>query len=274
MSLVVRSGELEARLAADEREVRAAQELRYRVFFEEQGAIADPRTRQRRLDVDHFDAYADHLVVIDRSRSTLLRPAVVGCYRLLRESVALPTVGFYTQAEYDLGPLLLRTAETRARGEILELGRSCVDARYRTGAVMQLMWRAIARYLDEHQVSVMIGCASLPGTDVAAVAAQIRWLHEHHLAPLHLRPVALASRRVAHEPFAAESFDPHAAFRALPPLVKGYLRLGAMIGEGAVLDEIFNTIDVCIVLPTDRISAHYRRHFAAQVGERTATEVA
>lgn len=273
MSISVRVKDLEARLAVDEREVRAAQELRYRVFFEEQGAIADPLTRRRRRDVDHFDEYADHLVVIDHSRSTPLRPKVVGCYRLLRESVALRTVGFYSQAEYDLRPLLSRSARARACGEILELGRSCVDAEHRTGAVMQLLWRAIARYLDEHQISVMIGCASLPGTDIAAVAPQIRWLHENHLAPLELRPVALAARRVAHEPFAQEGFDARAAFRALPPLIKGYLRLGAMVGEGAVLDEVFNTIDVCIVLPTERIAANYRRHFGDRLGERVVDEV-
>lgn len=274
MTALARLGDLEARLAAGEAELRAAQELRYRVFFEEQGALADPAMRRARRDVDRFDEHADHLVVLDLARSTVRRPVVVGCYRLLRESVAVRTGGFYSAAEYDLGPLVAAAAEGRRTGELLELGRSCVDPAFRTGAVMQLLWRAIARYLDAHGCSVMLGCASLPGTDVAAVAPQIRWLHERHLAPLHLRPVALASRRVAHEPFALEGFDPHQAFRALPPLIKGYLRLGAMIGEGAVLDEAFNTIDVCIVLPTDRISAQYRRHFAAPLGEPASAEPA
>lgn len=262
MACLVRTGPLEARLATDRAEVRAAQELRYRVFFEEQGAVAGPTVRRSRRDVDRFDGLADHLVVIDQSRSTARRPAVVGCYRLLRESVARCGGGFYSETEFDLRPLLARPREA-GRGELLELGRSCVDAAYRSGAVMQLLWRAIAIYRDTHGCSLLLGCASLPGTDVAAVAHQIRYLHEHHLAPLALRPVALAARRVAHEPFAAEGFEPRAAFRALPPLVKGYLRLGAMIGEGAVLDEAFNSIDVCIVLPAERIGARYLRHFAA-----------
>lgn len=124
---------------------------------------------------------------------------------------------------------------------------------------------AIAAYLEVHRCALLFGCASLPGSDVAAVAGPIRYLHERHLAPLHLRPVALAARRVAHEPFAAEGFDPVAAFRALPPLLKGYLRLGAMIGEGAVLDPVFDTIDVCTVLPRERIDARYRRHYGAAV---------
>lgn len=262
MACLVRTGPLEARLACDRAELLAAQELRYRVFYEEQGAAADPATRRSRRDVDRFDGLADHLVVIDQSRSTVRRPAVVGCYRLLRESIARCGGGFYSEAEFDLRPLLARPREA-GRGELLELGRSCVDPAYRNGTVMQLLWRAIAIYLDRHDCSVLLGCASLPGTDVAAVAHQVRYLHEHHLAPLALRPVALAARRVAHEPFAAEGFEPRAAFRALPPLVKGYLRLGALIGEGAVLDEAFNSIDVCIVLPAERIGARYLRHFAA-----------
>lgn len=262
MTALARLGPLEARLVEDRAELLAAQELRYRVFFEEQGAVADPAARRARRDVDRFDGLADHLVVLDLERSTLRRPVVVGCYRLLRESVARRGGGFYSEAEYDLQPLLARPGEGPRQGELLELGRSCVDPAFRNGTVMQLLWRAIAGYLDAHGCSLMLGCASLPGTDVAAVAPQVRYLHERHLAPLALRPVAHAARRVAHEPFAALGFDPQAAFRALPPLVKGYLRLGAMVGEGAVLDEAFNTIDVCIVLPTERIGARYRRHYA------------
>lgn len=266
MTVVTRLGSLEARLVEDRAELVAAQELRYRVFFEEQGAVADPATRRARRDVDPFDAVADHLVVLDLERSSSRRPAVVGCYRLLRESAALAHGGFYSAAEFDLAPLLARPAEGGRSGELLELGRSCVDPAYRNGSVVQLLWRAIAAYLEAFDCALLFGCASLPGTDIAAVAPQVRFLHERHLAPLHLRPVALATRRVAHEPFAAEGYDPQRAFRALPPLFKGYLRLGAAIGEGAVLDEAFNTIDLCIVLPRERIDTRYRRHYAA-VGE-------
>lgn len=262
MTAVTRLGQLEVRLVEDRAELVAAQELRYRVFFEEQGAVAGPATRRARRDVDQFDEAADHLVVVDLGRSTARRPVVVGCYRLLRESVARRRGGFYSAGEYDLGALLAPPGAGARRGELLELGRSCVDPAFRNGTVMQLLWRAIARYLEGGDFWLMLGCASLPGTDVAAVARPIRYLHERHLAPLPLRPVALAHRRVAHEPFAAEGFDPQAAFRSLPPLLKGYLRLGAMVGEGAVLDEAFNTIDLCIVLPTERIGARYRRHFA------------
>ncbi len=262
MRIVTRLGSLEARLVEDVAELIAAQELRYRVFYEEQGAIADPATRRARRDVDRFDEHADHLVVFDLARSTARRPVVVGCYRLLREGAARAAGGFYSAAEFDLAPLLTRPRPPDG-GELLELGRSCVDPSFRNGTVVQLLWRAIAAQLEVWKVGLLFGCASLPGSDVAAVAHPIRYLHERHLAPLPLRPVALAHRRVAHEPFAAEGFDPHAAFRALPPLLKGYLRLGALVGEGAVLDEAFNTIDLCVVLPAERIEARYRRHYGA-----------
>jgi putative hemolysin len=254
MTLIARVNDLEIRLIADAAELVAAQALRYRVFYEELGAIPDPAMRAARLDADAFDAHADHLIVVDTTRSEPGRPGVVGCYRMLRESVAAARGGFYTAAEFDLAGV------DRARGEILELGRSCVDPAYRTGAVMQLLWRGIAEYQDRHRFGLMIGCGSLPGTDVAAVATQIRYLHDHHLAPLEIRPCAHAARRVAHEPFAG-AYDAVAAFRALPPLLKAYLRIGGMIGEGAVLDEQFNTIDVCIVVPTERIEARYLRHY-------------
>lgn len=244
--------DLEVRLAQSANELWQAQALRYRVFFEEMGAVADEATASRRLDVDRFDELADHLVVLDHSRR---RPKVVGCYRMLRSEVVGDLSAFYSAAEYDLSVLSTR------RREILELGRSCVDAAYRTGTVMQLLWRGIAQYLEAYEVGLMIGCASLPGTDITRVAPQIRYLHEHHLAPLPMRPHAHSHCRVAHEPFAAENYVPARAQRMLPPLLRGYLRVGAMIGEGAVLDQQFNTIDVCIVLPTQQIDDRYLRHY-------------
>jgi L-ornithine Nalpha-acyltransferase len=255
MTSIVRVNEFELRHVTRPAELAAAQALRYRVFYEELGAIPDPETRKNHLDVDAFDEHADHLIVVDTSRPAGAMPCVVGCYRMLRESVAREIGGFYTASEFDL------TGVSRERGEILELGRSCVDAAYRTGAVMQLLWRGIAAFQERYRFGLMIGCASLPGTDVATVAPQIRYLHEKHLAPLGLRPHAHSHRRIAHEPFAAHGYDSAAAGRSLPALLKGYLRLGGMIGEGAVLDEQFNTIDVCIVLPTDRIEARYLRHY-------------
>ena len=158
MTAFTRSNDLEVRLATDWREVEQAQRLRYRVFFEELGASADPQTRATGLDVDPFDEHADHLIVVDRTRTLPLEPAVVGCYRLLPERVTRRWNDFYSSAEYDLSGLYA------LQGQVLELGRSCVDANHRQGAVMQLLWRGITQYQRLHRFAAMIGCAMCGGT--------------------------------------------------------------------------------------------------------------
>lgn len=257
MTILARVNHLELRLARDPAEIEAAQRLRYRVFYEEMGAVPTPAMRASRIDADAFDAVAEHLVVIDlavRGR----RPSVVGCYRVLRESVARGRGGFYTAHEFDLSGVAC------AGGEIMELGRSCVEPEYRTGAVMQLLWRGIADYVDTYRVGLMLGCASLPGTAPDLVANALAFLHHSVLAPLGMRPRALGDRFVATDRVPAERVDVRAALKQLPPLLKAYLRMGGMIGEGAVIDRQFNTIDVCLVLPTERVQAQYQRHYRLQ----------
>ena len=168
--------------------------------------------------------------------------------------------------EFDLGAVRAPT------GEIMELGRSCVEPEYRNGTVMQLLWRGIADYIDRHEVGLMLGCASLPGTDPDAVATALSYLHHHVLAPPELRPRAVAHRYVPHRPPAGcRRRHPGGAQAQLPPLLKAYLRMGGMIGDGAVIDRQFNTIDVCLVLPTERVRANYLRHYRQQ---RLATAAA
>jgi putative hemolysin len=258
MTIIARLRQLELRLTREEPMIAAAQRLRYQVFYEELGAVPTASIRATRLDVDRFDAVADHLVVVDRDRSTERRPAIVGCYRVLREAVAREHGGFYTAQEFDL-------TEVRApSGEIMELGRSCVAAEYRTGTVMQLLWRGIAGYVDHHRVGLMLGCASLPGTDPEAVAPALSFLHHHALAPTGLRPRAVADRFVRTDLLPADAIDRNVALELLPPLLKAYLRMGGMIGDGAVIDRQFNTIDVCLVLPTEKVRANYQRHYRRQ----------
>ena len=255
MTIIARAGQLELRLVRRGPEVAAAQRLRYRVFYEELGAVPSVGTRARRADADAFDRLADHLVVVDLDRSRPHEPFAVGCYRLLRGSAADGPDGFYTALEFDLGGI------TAPVGELMELGRSCVEPGYRTGAVMQLLWRGIADYVDAHRVGLMLGCASLPGTDPDAVAAPLSYLHHRHLASPGLRPRALTHRLVRTDRLAAEAIDGRAVPRLLPPLLKAYLRMGGMIGEGAVIDRQFNTIDVCLVLPTAQVVAPYQRRY-------------
>lgn len=263
-AISARPRRLEVRLAADAREIDAAQALRYRVFHEEMGAALDGGVAGR--DIDAFDAACDHLVILDHEAAP--GGAVVGTYRLMRRAMADRCGGFYTSTEFDIAPLLDHP------GEVLELGRSCVNPAYRTGATMQLLWQGISAYVLWHDVTLMFGCASLPGTDLDALAPSLAYLHRHHLAPPALRARALPERRadIDHltvrattDQEVAARFEPRAAVAGLPPLLKGYLRVGGFIGEGAVADHAFNTTDVCLTVLMDSLSGKYARHFLNRV---------
>jgi L-ornithine Nalpha-acyltransferase len=245
------AGSTEVRLASDNDDVEAAQELRYRVFYEEMGAKPSSETADLRLDRDAFDAAAEHLLVIDHS----LGGAVVGTYRLMRGRFSKHGGGYYTSGEYDISKL------TEFQGEILELGRSCVDPRYRTRATMSLLWQGIAAYVFEHDIQLMFGCASLPGCDPSAHAEALSYLHHFHRAPRALRPHALAARYIDMNMALAHKIDRKHALTHLPPLIKGYLRLGGWVGEGAVIDPQFNTTDICIVLKMESLASKYFRHY-------------
>ena len=258
----MRFNNLEVRLAESKLDIDAAQSLRYRVFYEEMGALPTAEMMLRKQDFDGFDDICDHLLVIDRERSNGV-PKVVGTYRLLRRSVAQATDGFYSASEFDISALM------EFPGEILELGRSCVDAEYRTRAVMQLLWRGLAKYISDFEIRLMFGCASLPGTEPAEMGSALSYLHHYHLAPQALRPRALGERYIEMGILPEALLDRTAALSTLPPLLKGYLRVGGFVGEGAVVDHQFNTTDVCIIVKTDSISEKYHRHYMAS-GQRLA----
>jgi L-ornithine Nalpha-acyltransferase len=247
-------GNYQVRLAETDTELDAAQALRYRVFYEEMAAAPSPEMRAKRRDFDHFDAICDHLLVIDREKSNGA-VGVVGTYRLLRRSVALAHGGFYSAQEYDLSALL------GYPGEIVELGRSCVDTDYRSRGVMQMLWRGLAAYVRHHDISLMFGCASFPGTEPTAMGTQLSYLHHYHLAPQTLRPRALAHHYVSMGILPPDRFDAQAALAELPPLIKGYLRVGGFFGDGAVVDHQFNTTDVCVIVKTDQLTEKYDRRY-------------
>jgi putative hemolysin len=255
----LRASNLGVRLATSAAEIDAVQALRYRVFYQEMGARADAATAASQRDTDAYDAVADHLVVVDHNLGDGPE-GIIGCYRLIRRSAAARVGAFYSSAEYDVGKLI------GLPGEILELGRSCVAAEGRTRGTMQLLWRGIAAYVLQYRIDLMFGCASLPGTDLAALAPQLTYLARNHLAPEEIRPRALPERYVAMDRLPPEAVNSARALNELPPLIKGYLRLGGFIGDGAVLDEQFNTTDVCIVVKTDQISAKYSKHYERKVG--------
>ena len=259
-ALDIRSGLLAVRLAETTSEVAASQALRYRVFYEEMGAEPTPEMARARRDFDRFDEVADHLLVIDHARGSGPQ-SVIGTYRLIRRGAAARVGRFYSAEEYDISTMVAYP------GEILELGRSCVDASARNRPTMQLLWRGIAAYVFYHQIDLMFGCASLPGIDPEALAVPLSYLYYHHLAPPALRPRALASRYVDMRRLATNAIEPTRSLAELPPLIKGYLRLGGFVGDGAVIDRQFNTTDVSIVVKTDLITDKYYRHYERQTRE-------
>jgi L-ornithine Nalpha-acyltransferase len=245
---------LEVRLADNAAEIAAAQALRYRVFYREMGARPTEAMQARQTDFDDFDGVCDHLLVIDRSRGKGA-DGVVGTYRLMRRAAGEAFGRFYTAGEYDIANIVANG------GRFMELGRSCVDAGYRNGATMKKLWDGIAAYVFDNDVELMFGCASLPGTDIQALAGHLSYLYHHHLAPAELRPRALPHLHLDMALLPKDSLNPRRAMAELPPLIKGYLRLGGFVGDGAVIDHQFNTTDVCVMVKTDLVTAKYRAHY-------------
>jgi len=248
-----RLGKLEVRLAETRSDIEAAQRLRYKVFYEEMQARPTPQMKTEARDFDRFDEFCDHMLVIDHEAGM-----VVGTYRCLRQEIAEAHGGFYTQDEYDLQELIDRLGPDY---RFLELGRSCVHADYRTKPMIELLWLGIMSYVNFYALDVMVGCASLPGTNPEALALPLSYLHHNFLAPEAWRARAKTGRYVSMDRIAKDKIDAREAFRMLPPLIKGYLRAGCYIGDGAVVDDQFNTTDVMIILPVSVISDRYYARF-------------
>ncbi len=257
-AILGRLGALEVRLARTSAEIRRAQKLRYDVFYKEMSAVADTTAYLARRDIDLFDAVCDHLLVVDHGAPKVRNAAAIaGTYRLLRQDVAERTGGFYSAGEFDVGSLV-----ARHRGlKFLDLGRSCVQPPYRNKRTVELLWHGIWTYVLEHRVDVMIGCASLDGTDPDRLALPLSFLHHYARAPEPWRTMALPRRYLELNRMPKAAVAPKTALQLLPPLIKGYLRLGAFVGDGAVIDRQFGTTDVLIILPVSEIRSRYVAHF-------------
>lgn len=260
--LLGRIGTLETRLARSAAEIEAAQRLRYQVFVEEMGARLPPAAMQARRDFDGWDAICDHLLVIDSAMEGDPEDRIVGTYRLLRQDVAERHGGFYSAHEFDIDPLLSRHAGKR----FMELGRSCVLPQYRTRRTVELLWQGNWAYALKHGVDAMLGCASFPGVQPEAHALALSFLHHHALAKGEWAVSALREEYCSMDLMPPEALDARRALAVMPPLVKGYLRLGAMVGDGAVVDRAFNTTDVLVVLPITAISGRYVNYYGADAG--------
>jgi len=251
------------KLAETKAELISAQRLRYRVFVTELGATGATVDHVNRIEADDFDRFYDHLLLIDRRRDPKCLDHVVGVYRLLRGKVALAGPGFYSAAEYDLDPLL------RTGRSLLELGRSCVDSTIRGGVGMYLLWNALADYVQVHKIDVMFGVASYSGTDVTRIAQSLSYLHYHHLAPAGSRVRARDGHYQPLDLLPVEKVDRVAAMAQTPGLIKAYLRLGGVIGDGAYIDHDFNTTDVCLVMDTAKMSERHKSAYARKSKVRT-----
>ncbi len=260
-----RIGNLEVRLARSAADVKRAQRLRYEVFYHEMSAVPDARTLQKKRDEDAYDPICDHLLVIDtqverQPKRPWRRSKVVGTYRVLMQDVAEKNQGFYTQGEYDIAPLIAKKRDTHS---FLELGRSCVLKPYRNRRTVELLWQGLWTYIRERGVDVMIGCASFPGINPKEHALALSFLHHYARAPEDWLVSALPHLKTDMNMMPKEAINMKEAMKAMPPLIKGYLRLGAYTGDGAVIDRQFGTTDVLIIMPVEAIDTRYFSHFGA-----------
>ncbi len=224
------------RLAVGQDDLGAVQRLRYNVFVEELGAAGSGIDHNTRQEKDRFDKHAEHLMLLDLSRPK--DDQLVGVYRLLDEKSSIETNGFYSQSEFDLGPLVL------SGKRLLEAGRSCLHADYRNGPALHHLWSALARYVLDNEYEVLFGVASYPTSDIEKIAGSLTYLSQHYLAAPELLVQSKDTQFLA----PTCQTDRLAAMRQTPALIKAYLRLGGRIGQGAYIDREFGTIDVCMIL--------------------------
>ncbi len=247
---LVKSGDLEVRLAQSEEDIQAAQLLRYEVFYEECGAQPDETMALLKRDVARIDDYCDVLLVVDHAHNK-----IVGTYRFMLREAAQNYGSYYTATEFEISKIIAYP------GQIMELGRSCVHKNYRTRPTMQLLWQGIGAYIKLNEVALCFGCASFIGTDVSKYSQALSYLYHYHLAPPELRAKALSLHSQDMNLISKNKIDQKAAVRQLPPLIKGYLRLGGFVGEGAFVDDNFNSIDVCILVKRETVTGRYSQRY-------------
>jgi len=227
--------------ASTPNEVKEAQRLRFKVFAEEMGA--NLAQNNEGLDVDEFDAYCDHLLI--RDQETL---KVVGTYRVLPPHKAQEIGRLYSDSEFDL------TRLNHLRPKMVELGRSCVHADYRSGAVIMALWSGLAQYMQKHNYEIMLGCASIPMADGGHFAASLyNSLSEEQMAPTE-------NHAFPRLPLPLDKLNGGLDVEP-PPLIKGYLKLGAKICSAPAWDPDFNTADLLTMLRLSEINPRYAKHF-------------
>ena len=244
------------KIAEKKSELKKAQALRYSVFYKEKKAIPTISKKILRLDYDKVDKFADHLIVIDKNRKGI-KNSVVGTYRLLRGDIAAHCGGFYTSLEFDLSKIL----NSYKNNQILELGRSCVHQDYRNGTIMNLLWKAIAEYVKLYDIKILLGCASFHGTDVMKYINELSYLRKNFSLPDELLVKSLDTNIYPAYTEINSNTNDLRTFVKLPPLIKGYLRIGGKVSHDCFVDYKFNTIDLCVIVTTDNIDEKYKKKY-------------
>lgn len=242
-------------IARSDEEIKAAQRLRYNVFVQELGGVAGSIDHAKKLEKDQFDLISDHMLLYDDAIGE-----VVGVYRLLREDQSNHIGQFYSESEFDLS--CLRQSGRR----LLELGRSCLHADYRGGPAMYHLWNGLADYIKQHEIEILFGVASFHGTDIDRLVEPLSLLHHRYLAPPELRVKAQCNAFETAKLIEEIDLDRRLAMLKVPALIKAYLRLGGVVGEGAFVDHSFNTTDVCLCVDTTRINKRQARIYGGGEG--------
>ena len=223
--------------------------LRYESFFGESDKV--------KYDSDEFDKLCDHLVAIDKSISD---DYVVGTYRLLLKPKFVKSQKFYSQSEFNISKLTKKKSLT-----LLEAGRSCVHKNYRDGSVIKLLWRGLATYIVKNQVDIVFGCASFPSSNHNLFRNQLSYLKHFHSSPKYLKTKPLWKLKVKFKTIDKKLLSSNEELRKLPPLIKAYIRVGAFVGPGAIVDKKFDTTDVLIVLETKKILKKYSKLYLKNI---------
>ncbi|MCE9499406.1 MAG: GNAT family N-acetyltransferase [Leptospira sp.] len=245
---------LEVRLAENQFEIEQTLALRYNVFNLEMGEGL-PQSSSTRKDRDEYDFYCEHLIVMDKARDNM----IVGTYRILNRKTAKKNIGFYSETEFDLSKLY------ELEDEVAEVGRSCVHPEYRDGSVITLLWAGLGEYMMQNNVRYLMGCGSIHSTDPVMASEVYAFLREKDgLAETKFEVMPLDINKI-------ENFDTNFAIndikettKKIPPLVKGYLRVGAKICGTPALDRVFGTTDLFVLFDRNEIDKRYGEKFLKQ----------
>ena len=252
--IILESENYSIKLAETKSELKQAQALRYSVFYKEKKAKPTFTKKIIKLDYDKIDKYADHLIVLDKKNT---KNKIVGTYRLIRGDVAKLFGGYYSSSEFNL----INITNNYKDKHILELGRSCVHQDYRNGSIMNLLWKAIAEYVKLYDIKILLGCASFSGIEPTKYSDELSYLRQNFCLPQHLSVESFDKNIYPVYKLKENNSNQLRIFAKLPPLLKGYLRIGGKVSQNFYVDHNFNTIDLCVVVNTSDIDEKYRKKY-------------